>query len=35
MQNDDETRNDDPKNLKFLLKNQELVERQIRKYLEQ
>ncbi|CAD8064245.1 unnamed protein product [Paramecium primaurelia] len=35
MQNDDEMRNDDPKNMKFLMKNQELVERQIRKYLEQ
>ncbi|CAD8148936.1 unnamed protein product [Paramecium octaurelia] len=35
MQNDDEMRNEDPKNMKFLMKNQELVERQIRKYLEQ
>ncbi|CAK73885.1 unnamed protein product (macronuclear) [Paramecium tetraurelia] len=35
MQNDEEMSNEDPKNMKFLMKNQELVERQIRKYLEQ
>ncbi|KAM3147687.1 hypothetical protein pb186bvf_000015 [Paramecium bursaria] len=34
MQNDDEIKNDDPKNMKFLLKNQEIVERQIRKHVE-